>query len=234
MFERYTEAARRGIFFARYEASCHGADSIAPEHLLLGLIRQDPLVIRLAGVEPRVDPRAIRDDVEGAISRPPPTPVSVDMPLAPSAKLVLDVAAEASDRLKDIHIGVEHLLLGLVSVRDTTAARVLNAKGITPDLVEAAIAKGRLATAEKPVGHGVTGGMIGGMAGGIPGTRQMPGQWAQLIGLLLRKGVITEEELAQFSQSRPSSPGLFDALVELLVRKGVITEDERQSLGRAD
>ncbi|HWW85002.1 MAG TPA: Clp protease N-terminal domain-containing protein, partial [Vicinamibacterales bacterium] len=40
MFERYTEIARRSLFFARYEASQLGSTSIAPEHLLLGLIRE--------------------------------------------------------------------------------------------------------------------------------------------------------------------------------------------------
>src|ERR687883_449514 len=41
MFERYTEKARRVIFFARYEASQFGAPAIEPEHLLLGLLRED-------------------------------------------------------------------------------------------------------------------------------------------------------------------------------------------------
>ena len=39
MFERYTERARRVLFFARYEASQLGSISIETEHLLLGLIR---------------------------------------------------------------------------------------------------------------------------------------------------------------------------------------------------
>jgi len=36
MFERYTERARRVLFFARYEASQLGSISIETEHLLLG------------------------------------------------------------------------------------------------------------------------------------------------------------------------------------------------------
>ena len=35
MFERYTEKARRVIFFARYEASQFGSPYIETEHLLL-------------------------------------------------------------------------------------------------------------------------------------------------------------------------------------------------------
>ena len=40
MFERYTERARRVLFFARYEASQLGSISIESEHLLLGLVRE--------------------------------------------------------------------------------------------------------------------------------------------------------------------------------------------------
>jgi ATP-dependent Clp protease ATP-binding subunit ClpC len=41
MFERYTERARRVIFFARYEVSNYGIRHIETEHLLLGLLRED-------------------------------------------------------------------------------------------------------------------------------------------------------------------------------------------------
>ena len=41
MFERYTEKARRIIFFARYEASQFGSPYIESEHLLLGILREN-------------------------------------------------------------------------------------------------------------------------------------------------------------------------------------------------
>jgi len=40
VFERYTERARRSLFFARYEATEIGGDTIETEHLLLGLVRE--------------------------------------------------------------------------------------------------------------------------------------------------------------------------------------------------
>jgi ATP-dependent Clp protease ATP-binding subunit ClpC len=36
MFERYTQEARRAIFFERYEAGNYGSPYIETEHLLLG------------------------------------------------------------------------------------------------------------------------------------------------------------------------------------------------------
>jgi ATP-dependent Clp protease ATP-binding subunit ClpC len=46
MFERYTENAKRVIFFGRYEASQHGSREIETEHLLLGLFRGDRRLTR--------------------------------------------------------------------------------------------------------------------------------------------------------------------------------------------
>jgi ATP-dependent Clp protease ATP-binding subunit ClpC len=45
MFERYTEQARRVIFFARYATSELGAECIETEHLLLGLLRGDAALV---------------------------------------------------------------------------------------------------------------------------------------------------------------------------------------------
>ena len=50
MFERYTEKARRVIFFARYEASQFGSPYIETEHLLLGLLREDKACMGLSEV----------------------------------------------------------------------------------------------------------------------------------------------------------------------------------------
>ena len=53
MFERYTEKARRVIFFARYEASQFGSPFIEAEHILLGVLREDKaLTDRLFGSNP--------------------------------------------------------------------------------------------------------------------------------------------------------------------------------------
>ena len=63
MFERYTEKARRVIFFARYEASQFGSPSIETEHLLLGLIREDKsLTNRFLRFNSSID--SIKKDIE--------------------------------------------------------------------------------------------------------------------------------------------------------------------------
>ena len=61
MFERFTEKARRTIFFARYEASQYGSPEIDTEHLLLGLLRENKALHRwLPKTNSRCHPPASR------------------------------------------------------------------------------------------------------------------------------------------------------------------------------
>lgn len=141
MFERYTEKARRVIFFARYEASQFGAPSIEPEHLLLGLMREDKT---LAG---RFFPRAqltiesIRKEIEGRTLLREKISTSVELPLAPETKRVLAYSHEESDRLQHRHIGTEHLLLGLLREERSMAAEILYERGLRLHSVREEIAR---------------------------------------------------------------------------------------------
>src|SRR5881296_1451694 len=65
MFERYTEKARRVIFFARYEASQFGAPAIEPEHLLLGLMREDKSLTARFFPRAQITIESIRREIEG-------------------------------------------------------------------------------------------------------------------------------------------------------------------------
>jgi Clp amino terminal domain, pathogenicity island component len=126
MFERYTEKARRVIFFARYEASQFGSPVIETEHLLLGLLRESKGILKLL---PRADTESIRNEIEGATKTHEKVSTSVDLPLSHENKLVLKYADEEAKQLNHRHIGTEHLLLGLLRVKDCFAARMLAGRG---------------------------------------------------------------------------------------------------------
>ncbi|HMD21069.1 MAG TPA: Clp protease N-terminal domain-containing protein [Alloacidobacterium sp.] len=133
MFERYTEKARRVIFFARYEASQFGSPDIESEFLLLAMFREDNhRVTRWLGGDWHT---ILRQEIEQRVYGGPKTPTSVDLPLSDESKCVLAYAAEESDRLGHKHIGTEHLLLGLLRDRDSRAARLLLDRGVNPDAV---------------------------------------------------------------------------------------------------
>jgi uncharacterized protein YbbC (DUF1343 family) len=133
MFERYTEKARRVIFFARYEASQVGSPTIEPSHLLLGVLREDPeLVTR--GSSNGSNRKSIRDAIE-TLRVPIKEKIitAVEIPLSAETKRVLMFALEESDSLQHQHIGTEHLLLGLLREKGTPSAQVLLEQGLELD-----------------------------------------------------------------------------------------------------
>jgi ATP-dependent Clp protease ATP-binding subunit ClpC len=130
MFERYTEKARRVIFFARYEASQFGASQIEAEHILLGLMREDKTLTNRFFHRASATVEAIRKEVENRAILRDRISTSVDLPLSVEAKRVLAFAAEESERLGHRHIGTEHLLLGLLREEHSIAAEILYERGL--------------------------------------------------------------------------------------------------------
>src|ERR1700674_2355480 len=129
MFERYTEKARRVIFFARYEASQFGSPCIETEHLLLGLLREDKaLASRFLRSSASVE--SIRKQIEAHTTLREKVSTSVDLPLSHECKRVLAYGAEEAERLNHKHIGTEHLLLGLLREEKCFAAEILHERGL--------------------------------------------------------------------------------------------------------
>jgi ATP-dependent Clp protease ATP-binding subunit ClpC len=130
VFEKYTEKARRVVFFARYEASDFGSEYIETEHLLLGTLREDrALWVWL--LKAPVTVQSIREQVERQLPRREKISTSVDLPLSRECKRVLAHAAEEAERLKDDHIAPEHFLLGVLREPECGASKVMAAHGIT-------------------------------------------------------------------------------------------------------
>jgi hypothetical protein len=134
MFERYTEKARRTIFFARYEASQFGSLYIETEYLLLGLLREDKaLANRFLRSHTTVE--SIRKQIERHTAPREKVSTSVDLPLSHASKRVLAYGHEESERLNHKHIGTDHLLLGLLREEECFAAQLLREQGLTLDSV---------------------------------------------------------------------------------------------------
>ncbi len=168
MFERYTEKARRVIFFARYEASQFGSPYIETEHLLLGLLREDKRIVLLF-FRSHLFVEEIRKKVEQHTTIREKIATSVDLPLSNEAKRVLAYGAEEAERLNHKHIGTEHLFLGLMREKESFAAQLLN---------EACLG---LEDARTRVGEGVAKGVLGGdVPGGGPANLFLRMQIAQL------------------------------------------------------
>lgn len=135
MFERYTEAARRVIFFARFEASHYGSAKIESEHLLLGLLREDK---RLARTTLRAlgAAAAIRQEIDAMLPHLQRIPTSVEIPLSAECKSILGYASDSAERLEHSHIDTVHLLLGILREEHCGAAKILLGRGVDTSAVE--------------------------------------------------------------------------------------------------
>ncbi|HEV8393456.1 MAG TPA: Clp protease N-terminal domain-containing protein [Vicinamibacterales bacterium] len=141
MFERYTERARRVLFFARYEASQLGSPAIDTEHLLLGLLRDGKGLTARIFDRAHLDPMAVHMEVYDAAADRPRIATSVEIPIARQTKAVLAHAAEEADRLLDNYIGAEHMLLGLLRHPESVAGAILARAGLHFDSVRESIVR---------------------------------------------------------------------------------------------
>jgi ATP-dependent Clp protease ATP-binding subunit ClpC len=139
MFERYTEKARRVIFFADYEARQYGSRYIETEHILLGLTRE--LVWLTTCLLPDGSAERIRVQIDTKAPHRKGTSTAVNLPLSAQSKRVLVFGAEEADLLGHKHIGTEHLLLGLLREKKCFAARMLRERGVELSKLRLEIAK---------------------------------------------------------------------------------------------
>ena len=144
MFERFTDEARRALFYARARTAERDGDAITNEDLLDGLLLAAPdAITRFAAADallPRETAeefieRAERGDTWGRHARK-------EIPFSPSAKLVLDRALQEANDLGHADLRPEHLLVGLLPDEGSEAWRMLHEAGVRLTAVRRALAEG--------------------------------------------------------------------------------------------
>jgi uncharacterized protein (TIGR03435 family) len=134
VFERYTEAARRVLFFARYEADRLGSVFVESEHLLLALIREAGGMVARLFARASIAPETIRKDIDGLRPRQQASP-SHETRFSDEVNRILWLATEEANRLLHHGIDTEHLLLGILREDHSVAASILATHGMRIDEV---------------------------------------------------------------------------------------------------
>ncbi len=129
MWQRFTERARRVVFFAQEEAGRLGENYVSTEHLLLGLVRENDSVAARILDRLGVSLGRIRSEIERNVTRGDGR-LGQDFQLTPRAKRVIDLAYDEARNLNHNYIGTEHLLLGLIREGEGLAGRVLQKLGV--------------------------------------------------------------------------------------------------------
>ncbi|MEO7716702.1 MAG: AAA family ATPase [Capsulimonas sp.] len=133
MFEKFTERARSLVQQAQDVLKRYKHTQLDTEHLLLAMLEQNDglavQVVRQLGAEPR-DMIRSTENALGRVPRVQYEDPSAQIYITPRLKRVFDLASEEAQRLQDTHVGVEHLLLGLIKENDGGAARILVQYGV--------------------------------------------------------------------------------------------------------
>ncbi|MEO7717774.1 MAG: Clp protease N-terminal domain-containing protein [Capsulimonas sp.] len=145
MWQRFSERARKVIFYSQEEARYLGENYVGPEHILLGLLREANNVAGNLLQESGVDLVGLRVELLARVKRGEGQ-IGGDMQLTPRAKYVIDFAYEEARALRHNYIGTEHLLMGLVKQEDSAAGKLLAEHGVTIEDLRAKVRTGSSGT----------------------------------------------------------------------------------------
>lgn len=135
MWQRFTERARRAVYFAQEEAARCATFDVGTEHLLIGLVREHDTVAADVLMRMRIPASSILPRVLAQLTRGTEEDVGKDthMQLTGDAKRSIDLAFEEAQSLGMDYIGTEHLLLGLIREEEGVGGRILVELGADPD-----------------------------------------------------------------------------------------------------
>ncbi|XP_017973636.1 PREDICTED: chaperone protein ClpD, chloroplastic [Theobroma cacao] len=143
VFERFTERAIKAVILSQREAKSLGKDMVFTQHLLLGLIGEDRDPNGFLGSGIKIDkareavrsiwqssnPDSGEDTGSGSGKQEGSIVSSTDVPFSISTKRVFEAAVEYSRTMGYNFIAPEHIAIGLLTVDDGSAGRVLKRLG---------------------------------------------------------------------------------------------------------
>lgn len=130
MFDRFTDRARRVMKLAQKEARHWRHGRIGTEHILIALTKAGKG--RAANVlgNMNVDLKKIQSEIEKGLKSGLATSKTGQLPFTPGGSKALYFAQEEADSFRQVRIGTEHLLLGLMREEKGIAAKALGNIGI--------------------------------------------------------------------------------------------------------
>ncbi|KAG8081839.1 hypothetical protein GUJ93_ZPchr0014g47238 [Zizania palustris] len=134
VFERFTERAVKSVVFSQREARGMGDETVAPHHLLLGLIAEDrsPAGFLASGIRVERAREACRAAVGKGELAQAPIGLATDVPFSGASKRVFEAAVDFSRNMGCNFISPEHIALGLFNLDDPTTNSVLKSLEVDP------------------------------------------------------------------------------------------------------
>jgi len=131
-YDYFSEDAQKVVHLAREEAKRLTHDHLTPEHLLLGLIKEEGLAYKVLE-SLGINLVELFSDIESLIGRGEKSPERIT--LSPRTKKVFDLAYKSARELGSAYVGPEHILLGITREGESIAAQALKKRKIDFDKV---------------------------------------------------------------------------------------------------
>ncbi|MEE4257222.1 MAG: ATP-dependent chaperone ClpB [Bacteroidales bacterium] len=136
-FNNYTIKSQQAIEKAGQLATANSQQAIDNLHILKGVLEVDENVVPFVLKKLNVDLNVFRVALDRSIEALPRVSGSADLYLSPDANTALQKAASYLKEFNDEFVSIEHILLGILSGKDT-AARLLKDNGVNrKDLLDA-------------------------------------------------------------------------------------------------
>ena len=133
-FDRFTERAQDAATRAAEIIQRYGHNQIDTEHILLAMIEQPQGVINQLLEILKLDPGVLADRLDKILRTTPKANIfgggSGQIFITPRVKMIVDHANVEANRLNDEYISTEHLLLAILSEKNTQLARILEEMGL--------------------------------------------------------------------------------------------------------
>ena len=134
--DKFTLKSQEALELAQDVASKRGNPQVDTEHLLLALLSDDQGICVEIIKKLGADLDRIRTETLEAIERfPKQTGAVADRYFSNSLRAVLESAFKEMEQLRDEYVSVEHLLIAVSQASGTTAAKILNSKGVSKDKI---------------------------------------------------------------------------------------------------
>ena len=138
-FRGFTQKANKALNLAIENAQMMGHNYVGTEHILLGLLMEGTGVASTALRQCSVTEEALKSKIKGIESASTIISLTPD-DFTPRTKRVLKSAMLASARMGNNYVGTEHLLLAVISEKDSYAVAFLRELGVNESDIAQAIA----------------------------------------------------------------------------------------------
>ena len=137
--QRFTEKAQAAIVRAQRLTEERKLSQLEPEAILFALLSDTDGVPHQVLLKAGIDPASVLKDVGNELDRLPQLQFSSEPTLSSGARKVFEQSENDAKQFGDDYVSTEHVLLGVMSVTGSPAAKLLARHGLTIDRAKTAL-----------------------------------------------------------------------------------------------